>query len=433
MIRNPEKKHQQGAVLIMVAVLIFLLLGFIAAGVDAGRWFLVRAELAKSVDAGALIAARNLSNPNINPLALALEYAKANFPAGSVGTAASGGGAATFTATMLSANRVQVNGGAEATTMFAQILGFGRVPVKGLSVSQQRQVELMLVLDRSGSMSGSPMSALKTAASTFVKYFKSTQGQDKMGLISFATGVTVDRALGLNFVTPLIGTGNGGLINAMNANGYTNSEDGIDQANNASGFTNQAGVPAVDRIAQFMIFFSDGRPNSFRYNFINKGTTYDAVVTQQGNCDPGNIGNNVGNALSNPTNGNSLGLNPVPSGDGLTVSACPLVNGLSSTRWLIMDAYPVPGYAPTYCNIPEAPALCPYVCDMAEDLSLLHATELKNAGVTVYSIGLGPDVHTAFMQGIASNATQYYYSPTTAELGGIFQHIALEIKLRLVQ
>jgi Flp pilus assembly protein TadG len=439
MIKRPEKNSQRGAVLIMVAVLIFLLLGFIAAGVDAGRWFLVRAELAKSVDSAALIAARNLSNPNVNPQNLALEYAQANFPAGSVGTPGSGAtGAVVFTTSMLTANRVQVTGNAQATTMFAQILGFGRVPVQGLSVAQKRQVEIMMVLDRSGSMEGAPMTELKKSAATFVQYFEKSQADDKLGLITFGTAATVNRALGINYVTPLTGGGpnySGGLIGSMaigtGSTGWTNAEDAIDQANAGSGFTDQTGVAPADRIAQFMIFFSDGRPNSFRYNFINKGTTYDAIVTQESNCDPGNIGNNVSNSLKSGVTGVDINVNPAPTGDGkATASVCGNTN---STRWLIMDAYPVPGYAPMACGIQEASKLCPYVCDMAENLALLHATELKHAGVTVYTIGLGSAVHTAFMQGIASSTNLYYYSPTPAQLQGIFQHIALEIKLRLVQ
>ena len=424
---SSEKKHESGSVLIMVAVFMFLLLGFIAAGVDAGRWYLVRAELAKSVDAGALVACSNLSNPNVNPPTLAVEYANANFPAGAVGTPSAGGGSAVFTATLLAANKVQVNGAAEATTMFAQALNFGRVGVKSLSVAQKRQVEIMMVLDRSGSMSGQPMVDLKKAATGFVTYFKSTQAEDKMGLITFDTYASVSRALGINFVTPL-----NTAIAGINTQGYTNAEEGIDKADGLGGFTNQAGVAPEARIAQFMIFFSDGRPNSFRYNFLNKGNTVDAIVTQQSNCDPGNVGTNVGDKLTDPTNGAQININPgQATGDGLAVgSAC---GNTTSTRWFIMDSYPVPGYTPTACAIPEASTLCPYVCDMASTLAIAHAAELKNANVTIYSIGYSAGVHTQFMQDIASNANMYYFAPNSTALAGIFQHIALEIKLRLVQ
>ena len=427
MTNQTEKKNQSGSVLIMVAVFMFLLLGVIAAGVEAGRWYLVRAELAKSVDAGALVACSNLSNPNVSPMALAVEYANANFPAGAVGTPGAGTGSATFSANLLAANRVQVNGGASATSIFAQLLGFGLVPVKSLSIAQKRQVEIMLVLDRSGSMSGTPLSDLKEAATGFVSFFKTTQAEDKMGMISFATYATVARPLGINFVGAM-NTAIGGLT----ATTATNSEDAIDLADGPGGLTDQAGVAPESKIAQFVIFFSDGRPNSFRYNFINAGQSYDAVVTSRGGCDASTRNDAIADRLVNPTNGATVGsFNPaVITGDGLAAgSACGIG---TTTRWSIFNTYPVAGYAPTACGIPEAGVLNPYVCDMSAVLARLHASELKAKDVTVYSIGYG-DIDAAFMKSIASSAALYYNAPKSSDLSGIFQHIALEIKLRLVQ
>ena len=102
-------------------------------------------------------------------------------------------------------------------------------------------------------MSGTPLTDLKTAAKTFVDYFAATQNEDKLGLITFATSVRVDRAIGTNFVTPMKTA-----ITAMTADNYTNAEDAIAQADGPSGFTNTAGVQ------EFLIFFSDGQPTCFR-------------------------------------------------------------------------------------------------------------------------------------------------------------------------
>ncbi len=434
MTNQTEKKNQSGSVLIMVAVFMFLLLGFIAAGVEAGRWYLVRAELAKSVDAGALVACSNLSNPNVSPTALAVEYANANFPAGAVGTPGAGTGSATFSANLLAANRVQVNGGASATSIFAQLLGFGLVPVKSLSIAQKRQVEIMLVLDRSGSMdyqngvrNGVPIAALREAATGFVSFFKTTQAEDKMGMISFATYATVARPLGINFVGAM-----NLAIAGLTPTTATNSEDAIDQADGPSGLTDQTGVAPESKIAQFVIFFSDGHANSFRYNFIYAGQSYDAVVTSTGGCDASTRNDAIADRLVNPSTGANVGsFNPaVITGDGLAAgSACGIG---TTTRWSIFNTYPVAGYAPTACGIPEAGVLNPYVCDMSAVLARLHASELKAKDVTVYSIGYG-DIDEAFMKSIASSAALYYKAPKPEDLSGIFQHIALEIKLRLVQ
>jgi Flp pilus assembly protein TadG len=436
--KKTHRKKQSGSVLIMLAVMIFLLLGFVAAGVEAGRWFLVRAELAKSVDSGALAAARNLSNPNVSATGLALEYAQANFPAGSVGTPGAGAGAAAFTATMLAANRVQVVGSASATSIFAQILGFGLVPVKALSVAMKRQVEIMLVLDRSGSMStGNAIADLRTAATTFVTFFSTTQSDDKMGMISFGTAVATTpsqgQALGNNFVTPMTTA-----ISNLRAGGWTNAEDAVDQANGPTGFTPQAGVPPADRIAQFLVFFSDGQPNSFRSTFIKAGTTYDAVVTSESDCLPSQVNtttvlNNL--TLPSPVNNQEQSIpnsNPLPTGDGL--GATSVCADKTNARWMIFNTYPIFGYSPTACSIPErgATSVGRYTCNMAAALAIFHAQELKDAGVTVYTIGLGADNRNFLLQ-LASSPNLHYDTPNSSELQGIFQHIALEIKLRLVQ
>ena len=61
-----------------------------------------------------------------------------------------------------------------------------------------------------------------------------------------------------------------------------------------------------------------------------------------------------------------------------------------------------------------------------------HESRYRSAGVTVYSVGYG-EIHSDFMKAIASNPALYYLAPPSADLQAIFQKIALEIKLRLVQ
>jgi Flp pilus assembly protein TadG len=424
-----REKSQSGSILITFAFFLVLLIAFSAIGVEAGRWFLVRAELSKTVDAAALVAVKNLSNPNVSPITLAQEFALANFPTGYLGTPGAGGaGAATFDAQVIGTVKVEVTGHASAQAILARVLGFDLIPVTSVGTAQKRKVEIMLVLDRSGSMTqNNGITGVKNAANSFVDYFTTTQADDKMGLISFSTNVTVDHAMTTNFATAMHSA-----INAMNANGWTNSEDAIDQADGPSGFTPQGGVARADRTPQFLVFFTDGRANAFRGTFVKGNTTFDAVTQQNSNCDPGDQNNGLGNSLFDATTGNPIpNSNPIPTGDGLAAgSACA---GGTTTHWMVMDAYPVPGHPYPYCGIQENSTVSPYVCDMAETLALLHAKEIKDAGVTVYAIGLGALIHEDFLKQIASSPTLYYLAPTGNDLTAIFQHIALDIKLRLVQ
>lgn len=424
------KRYQRkecGAVLLTVALFLTLLLGFTALGIEAGRWYLIRAELSKSVDAGALAGARNISNPHVDPTTLAEEFTAENFPIGFLGTPGSGTGSASFDAQMLDNGKIQVNGRASAMAILAQILGFDQIPVSSAGVAQKRPVEIMLVLDRSGSMQGRPFADLKVASKSFLDYFADTQNEDKVGLVSFAASVKVERALGTNFVTPMKSA-----ITAMSAAGYTNAEDAIDQADGPMGFTNQNNVPSANRVQQFLIFFSDGRPNTFRWTFTHKGTTYDGVASQDGNCDPGDV-NSMRQYLAMPDREANLPerIRLRPTGDGVfPASRCGM--NVVTLKWNIFETRPVPGYSPTACSMPDR-VLGDYVCNLASTLAVEHARELKDEGVIVYTIGLGAEIHTQFLEDLATSPQQVYIAPTSADLQAVFQKVAQDIKLRLVQ
>jgi Flp pilus assembly protein TadG len=431
--KRRQKKEEAGTVLIAFALFLFILLGFCAIGMETGRWYMVRAELSKSVDAAALVAAKNISNPFVSPSALAREFAAANFPSGYLGTPASGAGTVAFSATVIGNDKVQVDGNVSANSILAKLFGANLVPTASRGVGQKKEVEIMLVLDRSGSMQGTPIADLKTAARTFVDYFAATQDKDKMGLISFSTAVTLDQAMGTNYVTSIKAA-----ISAMNAANYTNTEDALDQADGPGGFTDQTGIPGDQRIQQFLIFFSDGQPTAFRGQFLYQGVNYDAVAigatNGSGDCDPNTFPTSYNSLprLYNPVTAAQLTATAYPTGDGVAMIRCAgFAQPKPTTRWYVFDTMPVSGYAATATCIP-ARNLGAQFCYIANQLALNHATDLKNnRHVVIYTIGLG-NVDANFMGAIA-NPNLYYHAPTSAELQAIFQRVAQEIKLRLVQ
>jgi hypothetical protein len=432
LMRQPTHDNQRGAVLIMFALFLFLLLAFTAVGLEAGRWYVVRAELSKSVDAAALQAAKNISSPFVNPRTIGLEIAQENFPGGYMGTPGSGAGSATFVVDTIGNSKIKVTGRVNSIPFLAQIFGINVIPTASVSVAQKKEVEIMLVLDRSGSMGMGnpvPIDQLKTAAKSFVDYFAATQDKDKMGLISFSTAVTLDRPLGTNYVTPMKTA-----ITAMNAANYTNTEDAIDQADGPGGFTDQTGASGDQRLQQFMVFFSDGQPTAFRGRFKYRGVDYDAVAVgatnSAGDCNPGTYPT-TGN-LYNPVTAAALTPTTRPTGDGIISFQCPgSTQILPTTRWYIFDTMPVSGYPAMATCIPSA-ALGLQFCTIANQLALNHAAELKAKNIVIYTIGLG-NIDAPFMQAIASGPSLYYRAPTSSQLQAIFQQVAQEIKLRLVQ
>ncbi len=415
--------NEKGAIIIAFTIMLVVLIGFLALGMEVGQWYLVRAQLSQAVDAAALAAARNISNPFVNPTTLAAQYGEENFPQGFLGTPDGGAGAVSFQSTV-TGYQISVTGSVGIAPVLSSFFGTSLVTTSATGAAQRNNVEIMMVLDRSGSMSGAPESDLKSAATTFLNFFSATQAQDQLGLISFATSVTVECPLSTNSVTAMINA-----VNGMSANGATNTEDAITQAGGPSGLPDQTGLPGDQKVMQFLIFFSDGHPTAFRGNFVNQGTTYDAVV-----CGTGNTCSGVYTQLGNTGSETWMNINPVPTGDGLTKTKtkCSTRNCWPNTEWTVLNQYPISGYSATSCSIPTS-TLAPYVCATAEQMALNAAQTLKNRGVIVYAIGLGSDVDMTFMTNISSGANYAYYAPSSSQLSAIFNSIAIEIQLQLVQ
>jgi len=80
--------------------------------------------------------------------------------------------------------------------------------------------------------------------------------------------------------------------------------------------------------------------------------------------------------------------------------------------------------------------LMPYFCDMARQSALDNAQALKDRGIQIYCIGLGRERVTLdgdFLRAISSGSGYTYITPNSSQLEEIFQQVAMQIKLRLVQ
>jgi hypothetical protein len=427
--------NQSGVILVLFCLMSTALIGFAALGMEIGRWYLVRAEISKAVDAAAMAGAKNISNPYVTVDTIVQDLGKENFPPGYSATPSKGEGSISFVSQVLDSKNVKVTGAVSTYTFLTGLFGIKQVAVQGDGQAEKNEAEIMLVLDKSGSMAGKPISDLKTAAKSFLNFFVETQGHDRMGLISFATGVRVEQPLGTNFVQSMRNT-----IGALDAESdkrqFTNAEDAIDRSDDqaAGGFTDQTGIPGDRRKKQYLIFFTDGNPNAFRDQFTINGVTHDAVAYVEGayGACTGNICGSD-RYLCDPVTGDSLGIKALPTGDGKqgNTSQCSVALR-PNTKWNVFSQYPVPGYSnPNYCNVPEASLRPTWFKNVAFDMAINHAQELKNKKITIFIIGLG-NVDKDFLGKIASGPNYEYYAPTSDELEAIFKKIAKEITLRLV-
>ena len=136
-----------------------------------------------------------------------------------------------------------------------------------------------------------------------MQYFKDTEEDDKIGLLSFHRFVREEVPLKTNFFTEMTDK-----IEALGELDHgTNIEDALDQA--GSKFTDD------DNIRKYIIFFSDGAPTAFR---ANKADGPFRTFTRYGHEDPVNKGDTIVNkkSLWKPDDGEDLGVDLYHTGDG---------------------------------------------------------------------------------------------------------------------
>ena len=495
--------NQRGAIAVIFVILLFVLIGFTALGIDAGRWYLAREKLKEAADAAAMAGVQAYgfsASGNCDEWeALAEDVARENFDDNqdpgyveylgcelqdiNINYSSSSG-----------TPRVNVNLCATCDTFFAGIFGIDTVEVcasEDHSVAERVPVEIMLVLDRSGSMRGS-MDDLRSAARSFADHFKCTEDVDRMGLISYATGVTVDFPLANYFVDGIKGKIGDITIRDSVGDMDTNMEDAIDQADDntdrcgdsTTTFTKYApSTPQNERVKQFLVFFTDGRPTAFAGNFTRNGTIHDGVVPDPGDwawgehregvdvCEDGGSPDEVKNMgwLHHPYYGTSIGVDFGPTGDGEPIGVtqckwdCPDENytPYENTKWPMFDPlwnyeydeyeddysiddYCVPGWCKSgglppccdspYCNIFPESQLKSYVYNTAKKMTIYHARKLREQGIIIYCIGLGNVDGTFLKEDISSwdpahpEEEYYFNAPSSSEMKRIFNQVAMEIK-----
>jgi len=123
----------------------------------------------------------------------------------------------------------------------------GKCKPSGPCTGTTGPVDVMLAIDRSGSMRDQPLADEKIAAKRFVD--RMNLAQDQVGMVSFSDNATLDRQLTHDGVTVK------NAIDALSAGGYTNMSAAIrtSQAELVSSRHNPAARPV-------MLFMSDGVP-----------------------------------------------------------------------------------------------------------------------------------------------------------------------------
>ena len=250
--------------------------------------------------------------------------------------------------------------------------------VEAKDIDSMKATDIVLLLDRSGSMRGNRLTKAKEAAIQFVNELLTEGSQTRVALVSFSNQAqTNSNFRGSSERQQLINA-----INNISASGGTNIQAGLRVANNL--------VAPTSAVEKIIVLLSDGEPT---YSYRANNAT--AHSWQYGSYNF---------RLTNFTN------NQIGSGDSYNLSdpiCIPLVGCFGG------DRYTVNGYT-VRTNGPA---------------TISEAWEIMNVNeINMYSIGLDVGGNTNAINVLRNSQNKGYFQAGVDDLSGIFDEIAGEIK-----
>jgi Flp pilus assembly protein TadG len=198
--KSSRRNHprERGVILFVYTVAMGMIVLVLGLAIDAGVLYMTRNRMQAASDAAALAAARSLnisqtqSGQESDAQLAATSFFTANFPNSTLGTMGSaittsltyGAGAQAATASLTTIATTN------APTYFMKWLGYSTIPITVTGTASRRDINMIMVLDRSGSMNNAQVPTaceqMKIAATSFVDMF--SNGRDTLGLVVFNSG-----------------------------------------------------------------------------------------------------------------------------------------------------------------------------------------------------------------------------------------------------
>jgi len=279
--KGQQCRREAGQVLILVAIVMVMLLGFAAISIDYAHVTVAKDELRRAADAAALAAASQLVHQDFNGARTqAVHFAAANTIGGKnvvldpsddveFGQMQDPGDNPSFVPGATPADSVRVtarctSGSANGPipTFFAGVLGQSSVELMQSSVASLPDKRVMFVLDRSGSMDDDtppwrwgqpqptpqPITNMLDAAVSFVSRLQ--VNRDKAGLVAYSTTASLKKSLTFDLAS--VNT----AIRQLYADGWTDIGDGI-----AIGLNQLNADPSGYLCVKVIVLLSDGNAN----------------------------------------------------------------------------------------------------------------------------------------------------------------------------
>jgi Flp pilus assembly protein TadG len=368
--------------------------------------------LSAAVDSAAIAAARGLTVGTSDALrianakAAAQKFFNGNFPPNYLGVTST---TLTIPDPVHNSNGywdVTASATANMPTTFMRVLNWNQVNVDALGQVIRRDLDMVLVLDTSGSLS-SVFSTVQSAAVKFIGKFIPTT--DRVGLVAFSSGanvlVPIDKTSTRGFNSNTIKT----AINNLNNGGATASAEGMRRALNEINT-----VPAAWRSSlRVIVFFSDGAPNEIPATFTRTSGSPNQVtgdlysetsatgsgVTPAPGCGNGvpcgvwpNIQVYPYNNANNGNVSNTSNIAQLPNNSGTTLTLTSTVSGDAGNPTAV--SIPLAGkrtltgspYANSRCNVNMAAR------NMLENVA--NSARSQDQPIAIYSLGLGAALNT---------------------------------------
>ncbi len=183
-------RDKRGAFAMQFGLMVIPLVLCVGLAIDGGRVFLARFNLMSALDAAAL-AMGSTTDDSVDLNAMADLYVAQNFRMADTGTVALTSTPSTISSTT---EEITLRGTVAVNTYFMPLAGITSVNVSAESVVKRggADVEVALVLDTTGSMSGTRMTNLKSAANSLVNIVVNpvqTPWYSKVAIVPYANSV----------------------------------------------------------------------------------------------------------------------------------------------------------------------------------------------------------------------------------------------------
>jgi hypothetical protein len=280
---------------LMALILPAVLVPLVGLAIDGTMCYVVQAKLAAAADGAALGAGRLLGTA-ADPAEIAGEFLSANFQTGVAGFWGANNMQQNITYTSGTTKVIQVDASVDVPLLFLRVIGKTKSTVTATAIATRRDSRMVLVIDRSGSMTQTQSDG-NTAIADVVSYAQGftqnfTPGTDEVGLVVYDGSAVVGYPTTRPWDSTTTSTSTGGpdtsflskngasccdmiwQIKAINAANGTNTAEALWMAYIELQKTHMRDLAAnsgVDTRLNSIVLFTDGFPTAVTVDLNNSG------------------------------------------------------------------------------------------------------------------------------------------------------------------